>query len=188
MVYTNISLYRLVRYSTEPAPWLTTDNRLHVISLNFSENHKFLRNQYLVTAQHSEFVRLIVHWRKSCILSALYEIIDVEDAFREIIQKNTCRCQMSKYIRRSYKLSSRQYVQVQTPTKFSNLNETIHQRHGNACFTWQHSQGSVTTEKHTAEKQTALDRLQERTGSFEDGCFQREKHKVWTRDRRGPLT
>lgn len=38
MDYTNISLCRPVRYSTEPVPQLTADNRLHVISLHFTEN------------------------------------------------------------------------------------------------------------------------------------------------------
>lgn len=38
MEYTSISLYRLVRYSTEPVPLKTADNRQHGRSLNFTEN------------------------------------------------------------------------------------------------------------------------------------------------------
>lgn len=46
MDYTNISLYRLVRYSTAAVSQKTADNRLHVSSLNFTKkNLAFLRNQ-----------------------------------------------------------------------------------------------------------------------------------------------
>ena len=53
--YANISLHRLVRYSTVPPP----DNTLPLISLNFTEKPHIPENQYLVTVQQRQSVWLL---------------------------------------------------------------------------------------------------------------------------------
>lgn len=77
MVCTAISLYRRVRYSTEPIPHKTADNTLHVISLNFSEtahsweinnshvqNRQPVKSVYLNRKHQCQLVCISVQHRK----------------------------------------------------------------------------------------------------------------------------
>lgn len=82
MDYTNISLCRPVRYSTEPVPQPTADNRPRVISLDFAENRPISEKSITGHCPAKTVCQtLIKKTKKTFILPVLHVIIELEDAF-----------------------------------------------------------------------------------------------------------
>lgn len=82
MDYTNISLCRPVRYSTEPVPQLTADNRLHVISLYSTENQPISEKSITGHCPAKTVCQTLIN-KKTFIKPVLHVIIELEDAFTQ---------------------------------------------------------------------------------------------------------